>query len=55
MFGKITLTEHILQTRLKLPCAAWCKRNAQTMAQTMAQLRVLRFNHCWHELWPLAA
>jgi hypothetical protein len=51
MFGKITLTEHILQTRLKLPCAAWCKRNAQTMAQ----LRVLRFNHCWHELWPLPA
>jgi hypothetical protein len=43
--------KHVLQARLKLPGAAWCKRNAQTRAQ----LRVLRSNHRWHELWPLAA
>lgn len=43
--------KHVLQARLKLPGAAWCKTNAQTMAQ----LRVLRSNHRWSELWPLAA
>lgn len=43
--------KHVLQARLKLPGASWLKTNAQTMAQ----LRVLRSNERWSELWPLAA
>lgn len=43
--------KHVLQARLKLPGAAWLKENAEALAQ----LRVLRANHRWSELWPLAA
>ena len=41
----------VLQARLKLPGATWLKANAQTIAQ----LRVLRSNQRWPELWPLPA
>ena len=43
--------KHVLQARLKIPGAAWLLSNAETMAQ----LRVLRSNDRWSELWPLAA
>lgn len=43
--------KHVLQRRLKLPGAAWLEENAQAIAQ----LRVLRVNDRWDELWPLAA
>ena len=43
--------KHVLQARLKIPGAAWLPSNAETMAQ----LRVLRSNDRWSELWPLAA
>lgn len=38
---------HVLQSRLKIPGSAWLLENAQSMAQ----LRVLRSNRRWHELW----
>lgn len=38
---------HVLQQRLKLPGCAW---RTQT-AELMAQLRVLRANHRWLEIW----
>ena len=43
--------KHVLQARLKIPGAAWLPANAETMAQ----LRVLRSNNRWSQLWPLAA
>ena len=43
--------KHVLQAQLKIPGAAWFPSNAETMAQ----LRVLRSNDRWSELWPLAA
>jgi hypothetical protein len=43
--------KHVLQARLKLPGCAWLKANAESLAQ----LRVLRSNHRWSDLWPLAA
>ena len=43
--------KHVLQARLKISGAAWLPSNAETMAQ----LRVLRSNDRWSELWPLAA
>jgi hypothetical protein len=43
--------KHVLQARLKLPGAAWLPANAETIAQ----LRVLRSNDQWAQLWPLAA
>jgi hypothetical protein len=43
--------KHVLQARLKIPGAAWLRSNAEKMAQ----LRVLRSNDRWSELWPLAA
>jgi hypothetical protein len=43
--------KHVLQARLKLPGAAWLRPNAEALAQ----LRVLRSNNRWDELWPLAA
>jgi hypothetical protein len=43
--------KHVLQARLKIPGAAWLPSHAETMAQ----LRVLRSNNRWSELWPLAA
>ncbi len=38
---------HVLQSRLKVPGAAWLPANAELMAQ----LRVLRANRRWQELW----
>ncbi len=43
--------KHVLQARLKIPGACWLL----THAEAMAQLRVLRANDRWDELWPLAA
>jgi hypothetical protein len=43
--------KHVLQARLKLPGCAWLKSNAESIAQ----LRVLRSNDRWSDLWPLAA
>ena len=43
--------KHVLQARLKLPGCAWLPANAESIAQ----LRVLRSNHRWSDLWPLAA
>ena len=43
--------KHVLQARLKIPGACWVLAHAETMAQ----LRVLRANDRWDELWPLAA
>ena len=43
--------KHVIQARLKIPGASWL----QPHAEKMAQLRVLRANHRWEELWPLAA
>ena len=38
---------HVLQARLKGPGMAWLQENAEDMAQ----LRVLRANDQWNELW----
>lgn len=38
---------HVLQHRLKLPGATWLPKNAHNLAQ----LRVLRANHEWTNLW----
>ena len=43
--------KHILQARLKLPRSCWLL----PIAESMAQLRVLRANDRWSELRPLAA
>jgi hypothetical protein len=43
--------KHVLQARLKLPGSCWLLNNAESMAQ----LRVLRANDRWADLWPLAA
>lgn len=43
--------KHVLQARLKLPGSSWLPANAEAMAQ----LRVLRANDRWSELWSLAA
>ena len=43
--------KHVLQARLKLPGCAWLPANAESIAQ----LRVLRSNQRWTDLWPLAA
>jgi hypothetical protein len=43
--------KHVLQARLKMPGSSWILHNAQSIAQ----LRVLRANHRWADLWPLAA
>ena len=43
--------KHVLQARLKIPGACWLP----THAEAMAQLRVLRANDRWDELWSLAA
>lgn len=43
--------KHILQARLTLPGSCWLQANAESMAQ----LRMLRANDRWSELWPLAA
>jgi hypothetical protein len=43
--------KHVLQARLKLPGSSWLPHNAQSIAQ----LRVLRANDRWLDLWPLAA
>lgn len=43
--------KHVLQCRLKLPGCAWLASNAESIAQ----LRVLRANDRWSDLWPLAA
>jgi DNA topoisomerase VI subunit B len=45
--------KHVLQARLKKPGCAWLPDNAHAMAQ----LRVLRANHQWTQLWtlPIAA
>lgn len=43
--------KHVLQARLKLPGACWLPNNAESIAQ----LRVLRANDRWADLWPLAA
>lgn len=39
--------KHVLQARLKLPGCAWLKKNASDMAQ----LRALRANDQWEEIW----
>lgn len=39
--------KHVLQGRLKLSGAAWLKENAHSMAQ----LRVLRANRRWEQIW----
>lgn len=39
--------KHVLQARLKLPGCAWLKENASDMAQ----LRALRANGQWEEIW----
>lgn len=38
---------HVLQRRLKLPGATWLPQNADAIAQ----LRVVRANHDWPNLW----
>jgi hypothetical protein len=43
--------KHVLQARLKLSGCAWLPSNAESIAQ----LRVLRSNDRWPDLWPLAA
>ena len=43
--------KHVLQARLKIPGAAWVLSNAEAIAQ----LRVLRANNHWEDLWLLAA
>jgi hypothetical protein len=43
--------QHVFQARLKLPGCAWLPPNAESIAQ----LRVLRSNDRWSELWPIAA
>ena len=43
--------KHVLQARLKLPGYAWLPSNAESIAQ----LRVVRSNDRWQDLWPLAA
>lgn len=43
--------KHVLQARLKLSGAAWLPANAEKIAQ----LRVIRSNDQWSQLWPLAA
>jgi hypothetical protein len=43
--------KHVLQARLGFSGAAWLPSNGETMSQ----LRVLRSNDRWSELWPLAA
>ena len=43
--------KHVLQARLKIPGSSWLQPNAEAIAQ----LRVLRSNDRWSELWPLAA
>jgi hypothetical protein len=43
--------KHVLQARLKLPGSSWLLDNAESMAQ----LRVLRANDRWSDLWPIAA
>jgi hypothetical protein len=43
--------KHVLQARLKVPGACWLLPHAEAIAQ----LRVLRANDRWDELWPLAA
>jgi hypothetical protein len=43
--------KHVLQARLKLPGSSWLLDNAESIAQ----LRVLRANDRWSDLWPLAA
>jgi hypothetical protein len=43
--------KHVLQARLKLPGSCWLEHNAESIAQ----LRVLRANDRWSDLWPLAA
>lgn len=43
--------KHVLQARLKIPGACWLLAHAEAMAQ----LRVLRANDRWDDLWPLAA
>jgi len=43
--------KHVLQARLKLPGCAWLPSNAESIAQ----LRVVRSNDRWQDLWPLAA
>ena len=43
--------KHVIQARLKIPGACWLPAHAETLAQ----LRVLRANDRWDELWPLAA
>ena len=42
--------KHVLEARLKISGAAWLPSDAETVAQ----LRVLRSNDRWSELWPLA-
>lgn len=39
---------HVLQARLKQPGAAWLEEHAESLAQ----LRVLRANQLWAQLWP---
>ena len=43
--------KHVLQARLKLAGCSWLLDNAESIAQ----LRVLRANYRWSDLWPLAA
>ena len=43
--------KHVLQKRLKIPGAAWLPESIEAIAQ----LRILRANDRWDELWPLAA
>ena len=43
--------KHVIQARLKLPGACWLPEHLEPMAQ----LRVLRANDRWDQLWPLAA
>ena len=43
--------KHVLQKRLKISGAAWLPESIEDIAQ----LRILRANGRWDELWPLAA
>ena len=43
--------KHVLQKRLKISGAAWLPESIEAIAQ----LRILRANGRWDELWPLAA
>jgi hypothetical protein len=43
--------KHVLQARLKLSGSSWLQENAEAIAQ----LRVLRANDRWADLWPIAA